>query len=262
MERIQIAALGGADNFVVNDLSNTGVQQVAIDLSATPGSGIGDGAADSVTVNGTSASNQITVAGAGGSVSVTGLSAQVTLTGTEGANDSLHISALGGNDTINAAGLAAGQLELTIDGGSGNDTIIGSAGNDILIGGDGNDFVDGNQGSDTAFLGAGNDTFQWDPGDGSDIVEGQDGTDTLLFNGANIAEKIDISANGSRTRLTRDVGNVVMDLDDIEHIQLNMLGGPDTITVNDLTGTDVNQVAIDLSARRPAAARVMARPTP
>ena len=248
MERIQIAALGGADNVVVNDLSNTGVQQVAIDLSGIPGSGTGDGAADSVTVNGSSASNQITVAGAGGSVSVTGLAAQVTLTGTEGANDSLHISALGGNDTINATGLAAGQLALTLDGGSGNDTLLGSAGNDFLIGGDGNDLVDGNQGSDTALLGAGNDTFQWDPGDGSDIVEGQDGTDTLLFNGANIAEKIDISANGGRTRLTRDVGNVVMDLDGIEHIQLNMLGGPDTVTVNDLSGTDVNQVAIDLSA--------------
>ncbi len=248
MERIQIAALGGADNFVVNDLSNTGVQQVAIDLSSPAGSGIGDGAADSVTVNGTSASNQITVAGAGGSVSVTGLSAQVTLTGTEGANDSLVVNALGGNDTINAAGLAAGQIKLTIDGGSGNDTILGSAGDDTLIGGDGNDFVDGNQGSDTAFLGAGNDTFQWDPGDGSDTVEGQDGTDTLLFNGANIAEKIDISANGTRTRLTRDVGNVVMDLGGMEHIQLNMLGGADTITVNDLTGTDVSQVAIDLAA--------------
>ncbi|MGA9034900.1 MAG: calcium-binding protein [Pseudolabrys sp.] len=248
MERIQLAALGGADNFVINDLSKTDVQQIAIDLSATPGSGVGDGAADSVTVNGTSASNQITVAGSNGSVSVTGLSAQVTLAGTEGANDSLHINALGGNDTINAAGLAAGQLTLTIDGGSGNDTILGSAGNDNLIGGDGNDFVDGNQGSDVAFLGAGNDTFQWDPGDGSDIVEGQDGTDTLLFNGANIGEKIDISANGSRTRLFRDVGNVTMDLGGIEHIQLNMLGGPDTITVNDLSGTDTSQVNIDLSA--------------
>ena len=248
MERIQIAALGGSDNVVVNDLSKTGVQQVAIDLSGTPGSGVGDGAADSVTVNGTSAGEQITVVGAGGSVGVMGLSAQVTLTGTEGANDSLHIDALGGNDTINATGLAAGQLALTLDGGSGNDTILGSAGNDFLIGGDGNDFIDGNQGSDVAFLGAGNDTFQWDPGDGSDTVEGQDGTDTLLFNGANVAEKIDISANGGRTRLFRDVGNVTMDLDGIEHIQLNMLGGADTITVNDLTGTDVNQVAIDLSA--------------
>ncbi|HEY2424416.1 MAG TPA: calcium-binding protein [Pseudolabrys sp.] len=249
MERIEIAALGGADNVVVNDLSTTGVQQVAIDLSGTPGSGVGDGAADSVTVNGTAASNQIQITGTGGSVSVAGLSAQVTLAGTEGANDSLHINALGGNDTINAAGLAAGQLALTIDGGSGNDTILGSAGNDLLIGGDGNDFVDGNQGSDTALLGAGNDVFQWDPGDGSDIVEGQDGTDTLLFNGANVGEKIDISANGNRARLFRDVGSVTMDLGGIEHIQLNMLGGPDSITVDDVTGTDVTQVAIDLSAQ-------------
>src|SRR4029077_2611311 len=162
-------------------------------------------------------------------------------------NDSLRINALGGNDTINATGLPAGQLALTLDGGAGNDTLLGSAGNDTLFGGDGNDFVDGNQGSDTAFLGAGNDTFQWDPGDGSDIVEGEGGTDTLLFNGANIAEKIDISANGNRARLFRDVGNVTMDLGGVEHIQLNMLGGADTITVNDLSGTDVNQVAIDLS---------------
>jgi len=247
MERIQIAALGGADNFVVNDLGKTGVQQVAIDLSSPAGSGTGDGAADSVTLNGASAGEQITVAGAGGSVGVTGLSEQVTLTGTEGANDSLRINALGGNDTINATGLPAGQLALTLDGGAGNDTLLGSAGNDTLFGGDGNDFVDGNQGSDTAFLGAGNDTFQWDPGDGSDIVEGEGGTDTLLFNGANIAEKITISANGTRTLLTRDVGNVTMDLDGIEHIQLNMLGGADLVTVNDLSGTDVSQVAIDLS---------------
>src|SRR5262249_2899266 len=186
-------------------------------------------------------------AGAGGSVSVTGLSAQVSLTGTEGANDSLVVNGLAGNDTINAASLAANQIKLTVDGGSGNDTILGSAGDDTLIGGDVNDFVDGNQGSDTAILGAGNDTFQWDPGDGSDIVEGGDGTDTLLFNGANIGEKIHISANVSLVRLFRDVGNVTMDLGGIEHIQLNMLGGPDTVTVNDLSGTDVNQVAIDLS---------------
>ena len=37
-----------------------------------------------------------------------------------------------------------------------------------------------------------------------------------------------------------------MDLNGVEHIQFNALGGADTITVNDLTGTDVNQVAIDL----------------
>ena len=39
-----------------------------------------------------------------------------------------------------------------------------------------------------------------------------------------------------------------MDLNGVEHIQLDALGGADTITVNDLTGTDVKQVAIDLAA--------------
>ena len=57
---------------------------------------------------------------------------------------------------------------------------------------------------------------------------------------------MDISANGGRVRLFRDVGNVTMDLNGVEHIQLNALGGADTITVNDLTGTGVTQVAIDL----------------
>ena len=50
-------------------------------------------------------------------------------------------------------------------------------------------------------MGAGDDTFVWNPGDGSDTVEGQDGLDTMLFNGANINEKIDISANGERRAL-------------------------------------------------------------
>ena len=138
-------------------------------------------------------------------------------------------------------------MKLTVDGGAGNDTILGSRGADVLLGGDGNDFVDGEQGNDMAFLGAGDDVFQWDPGDGNDTVEGQDGTDTLLFNGANVSENIDISANGGRVRFFRDVANVTMDLDDVERIDFNALGGADTITVGDLTGTDVHEVNLDLA---------------
>ena len=131
---------------------------------------------------------------------------------------------------------------MTIDGGGGNDTITGSAGADTLLGGSGNDTVIGGRGNDVAFLGSGNDTFVWNPGDGSDIVEGQDGTDTLLFNGSNVAERIDISANGSRVRFFRDVGNVTMDLNGTEQINFNALGGADNVTVNDLSGTGVKQV--------------------
>ena len=69
-----------------------------------------------------------------------------------------------------------------------------------------------------------------------------------MFNGANINEKIDISANGSRARFTRDVANITMDVNGVEHINFTALGGADTITVGDLTGTGVTQVNLDLSA--------------
>ena len=126
--------------------------------------------------------------------------------------------------------------------------ITGSSGADTILGGDGNDSVIGGRGDDVALLGIGNDTFTWNPGDGSDIVEGQAGVDTLLFNGSNVNERIDISANGGRVRFTRDVANITMDLNGVEHIQFNALGGADTVTVNDLTGTDVNQVSVNLAA--------------
>ena len=71
-------------------------------------------------------------------------------------------------------------------------------------------------------MGTGNDIFAWDPGDDNDTIEGQDGTDAMLFNGANVAEYIDISANGGRVRFFRDVAAVTMDLNDVERIQFNL----------------------------------------
>jgi Ca2+-binding RTX toxin-like protein len=241
IEHIQLNALGGADKITVNDLTGTDVTQVTVDL------GTNDMAADQVTVNGTDGSDQINVVATATGVAVTGLPAQVNIDHAD-AGDFLTVNGGNGNDTINASSLLAGVIGLTIDGGAGNDTITGSQGDDFLLGGDGNDTVVGGRGADTAFLGNGNDTFTWNPGDGSDIVEGQAGTDTLVFNGANIKEKIDISANGQRVRLTRDVANITMDLDGIENIQVNALGGPDTITVNDLTGTAAKQVNIEVGS--------------
>ena len=153
----------------------------------------------------------------------------------------------GGDDRFSATGNLAALIGITVDGGAGNDTILGSNGADLLLGGDGNDFIDGQQGNDTAFLGAGDDMFQWDPGDGSDMVEGQDGSDTMLFNGSDGAEIFAVSANGGRVLFTRNLGNIVMDLNDVESIDLNALGGTDTLTVNDLSGTDVTEVNVNLA---------------
>lgn len=249
MEQVNIVALGGADNITIGDLSRTGITQVNIDLSATAGSGTGDGAADTVNVSGTNGGDTISIVNsANATVFINGLAADMTIWGQDAGADTLVVSGLGGNDTIDASFLSANWINLTLDGGAGNDVIKGSAGNDLLLGGDGNDTVTGGRGNDVALLGAGNDTFIWNPGDGSDVVEGQDGTDTLVFNGSNVGENMDVSANGSRTRLFRDVGNVVMDLNGVEKIQIDALGGADNVTVNDLTGTGVTQVAIDLGA--------------
>jgi hypothetical protein len=106
--------------------------------------------------------------------------------------------------------------------------------------------VDGNGGDDLAFLGAGDDTFVWDPGDGSDVVEGQDGADTMRFNGADGAEQVDLSANGNRLKFFRTQGNITMDTAGVESVDFNALGGADLVTVNDLNGTDVGAVNIDL----------------
>jgi Ca2+-binding RTX toxin-like protein len=245
-ERVNFNALGGADNITVHDLSATAVQQVNLNLGASTGGG--DGASDQVIVEGTNGNDTISIAGAGGSLTVSGLKTVVNMTNFEPGSDGLTVRALGGNDTVNASGVTDPAIGLVIDGGAGNDVLIGGAGADILLGGDGNDLIVGGRGADVAFMGSGNDTFVWNPGDGSDIVEGQDGFDTLQFNGANISENIDVSANGSRVRLSRDVGNVTMDLNAIEQVNIAALGGGDTITVNDLSGTGTSAVNIDLNA--------------
>ena len=164
-----------------------------------------------------------------------------------GTTEALVINANGGNDTINATGNLAGLITLRVDGGTGNDTILGGNGADLLLGGDGDDFVDGNQGDDVALLGAGDDVFQWDPGDGSDLVDGQGDVDTLLFNGNGADEVVEISANGERARFTHNLGNIVMDLNDVERVDLNALGGADITTVSDMSGTDVVEVNISLA---------------
>src|SRR5437763_1145020 len=167
----------------------------------------------------------------------------ITLNESNGALPAAQLFGGDGNDV-----LTGGSADDQLFGQAGNDTLLGKGGNDLLFGGDGNDLVTGGRGADTASLGGGDDTFVWNPGDGSDIVEGQDGTDTLLFNGANIAENIAISANGTRASFTRDVGSVTMDLNGVETVRFNALGGADKIVVNNLTQTDVKEVDIDLAA--------------
>jgi Ca2+-binding RTX toxin-like protein len=241
-ETIRFSPLGGADSVAVSNAQAQGVQNLQVDLGV---SAAGDAQADLVKVNGDAGVNTLTAIAAGTDVQVSGNGTVVTLSHTEAANDRLELSGLGGVDTLSGGALAV-LIRLTADGGEGGDTINGGNGADTLIGGEGADTIDGNQGNDTAFLGGGNDLFVWDPGDGSDIVEGQDGFDGLRFNGSAGAEIFAASSNGGRLLFTRNVGNIVMDTDDVELLDLNALGSTDTATVNDLAATDVVLVDVDL----------------
>jgi Ca2+-binding RTX toxin-like protein len=165
-----------------------------------------------------------------------------------GAVENLVVNANGGADTFTATGNLASLIKLNVDGGSGDDTISGSNGNDTLAGGDGNDFVDGQQGQDATLLGAGDDIFQWDPGDSSEDVDGASGSDRLVFNGSSAAEVIGLAANGTSARLTRDIAAITLGLDGLERVDLRTYAGIDTVTVDDLAGTDVADVRVDLAA--------------
>jgi Ca2+-binding RTX toxin-like protein len=246
VEAIDLNTLGSTDTTTVNDLSGTDLVEINIDQAGTIGGTAGDGQADVVIVNGTNGDDIIDIFGAGTSASVVGLPTRVNITNSEGANDSLVINALGGDDRVTATTLPAGVIKLTVDGGAGNDTLLGSQGADVFLGGAGDDFIFGDNGNDLALMGAGDDKFQWDPGDGNDTVEGQDGTDTMLFFGSDASENIDIAANGGRVIFFRNVANVTMDLNDVEQIDFRALGGADNIVVGDLSGTDVTKVDLDL----------------
>jgi Ca2+-binding RTX toxin-like protein len=156
-----------------------------------------------------------------------------------------------GSDRIridDANGAVEGKTPTILAGGNGRDTLAGGSGAETLLGGRGNDSLDGNGGADTGLLGPGDDTFIWDPGDGSDKVEGQLGADTMVFNGANAAEQVDVSASGTRLRFFRNPGNITMDTAGVERVDFNALGGTDVVTVNDLRATAVRRLNIDLAA--------------
>jgi RTX calcium-binding nonapeptide repeat (4 copies) len=214
VERVELSGLGGGDAATVDDLAGTDVTQTNVDL--------GDGA-DSAIVHGTAAADNVKLAGGGGgSVNVTGLASTVSIAHA----DTITVDTLAAADRIDASSLAAGSAALRFVGGQGADTLTGSAGDD---------------------------TFVWNPGDESDVLEGRAGADTLEFNGTNADEQIGLFANGPQLRLIRDVAAVSQDAAGVERVDIAAGEGKDTITVGDLSGTDVTHANFDLSGPDPLA---------
>jgi hypothetical protein len=101
VESTNIRALGGADTITVDDLRGTGLEAANVDLASN--SGDGDGAADTVVVNGSDRAEHVRVSRAGPQVLTTGLAAQTTIAGSEPTLDTLRVNTLGGRDDVQVA---------------------------------------------------------------------------------------------------------------------------------------------------------------
>ena len=120
---------------------------------------------------------------------------------------------------INAQALAADEIRLTVRGGHGKDLLTGSAGNGL---------------------------FSWAPGDGSDTIEGGMGDDMAQIAGADIAGNSAFSANGTQLPFSRDIGIVVLDINDVERVGFAAPGAANTPSFTNLSGTAVRRLMLDL----------------
>ena len=197
-DNVDVDTLGDADT-VVSGVSVPGPGSITVDG--------GDGADTSI-YKGTGGDDEIDVARNGNAVAAFVDGGGIV---NHRAVESLEVRGEAGADTITGQNGIGTLTALTVDGGPGADTLRGGDGDDTVQGGDGDDIVAGGRGAGTARLGNGDDRFQWNPGDGNDVAEGQSGLDTLEFNGSNIGEQIDVSAQAGRVQLTRNVAAVTLD---------------------------------------------------
>jgi Ca2+-binding RTX toxin-like protein len=143
--------------------------------------------------------------------------------------------------------LTGGSGDDTIDGGDGNDYLSGGGGSDTINGGDGKDEVVGGSGDDTVALGAGNDQYIWNPGDGEDHVDGEAGSDALRFNGSTTADQVDGALLPGGRAVIRRNGTVLaaaVNLSGFEQTYVTLLGGDDTVSIQDLAGSGLTSVGV------------------
>lgn len=237
-QSITIDGGSGTDVLNVNDQGDTS----AMTYSITEGHVVRSDGGPAVSIAGNSSIERRTVSGstAASTYTLIGVVGILTVTGGQNA------------DTIDASSANPLRSNLTLNGGGGADTLRGSAGADNLNGGPGNDLILGGEGSDT---------ITWNPGDGSDVIDGGSGSDELIFVGSAADEFFELTAQGTRFELTRNLGPIDMDVADVEEVSLFTLGGVDDVRVNNLSATSVRLLHIDVGLGDGAADIVTLRGT-
>ena len=161
--------------------------------------------------------------------------------------DKLDVNGLGGNDAISAAALAAGAIALTLDGGAGT-TRSPAAG------------ASRPSSAATATTRAtATEATTWrswapatTPSSGIRATAATPSRARPASTRCSSTAPTPASAStcprtASGCASSATSRNITMDMNDVETVDFRALGGADTVTVNDLTGTDVQLVKIDLA---------------
>ena len=230
IETLAVHSGTGADQLTVGDLGSSGLTEVTLDL--------GPGAPDAIRVLGAPAvgttftvtndsrsghpANEVKVARSG--------SYTVWIDNAVRAEgDTLSVEGGSGNDTIDASGITADVIALTLSGGNGNNRLIGSPYDDVLAGGTGNDVMTGGLGLDRFSDTGGVNTLieQATYRTGSGVVSGDVGLYNNLFVvGVVAGSGVDFSA-----------GAVAEDLMGIfQFAQITGISGPHTYLIGDADG--------------------------
>lgn len=217
-------------------LANGGVRDDLLALVGTEADDVATSTADTITINGTV---PVTVGNGGAGFAEVQL---LSLGGDDRVTLSLSLPGVrkfvdggAGNDFIDLSGtldavllggdgddyIIGSPVADFIDGGRGSDILFGGGGDDVIYGGEGNDILIGGTGNDQMVGGSGDDTLIWNPGDASDLIDGGTGNNVLQFVGGAVADAFTLSADGTRLRLARQPGNVVLDVANVQQVDVN-----------------------------------------
>ncbi|MEM1228263.1 MAG: tandem-95 repeat protein [Planctomycetota bacterium] len=261
VESIQIDALGGNDNIVINnqvdansDAGNPITQGTDLGASAIDSievfAGTGD---DDIEVHGTVGDDNLDAALQGGQITVTGLpiAVQIDAPAPE-IGDTLYMHGQEGNDNIKAAAGLETSIGIVLAGDAGDDFLSADA---ILLGGPGDDFLEGGAGNDQLFGEEGEDILIG--GGGLDTIDGGDDYDQILIRGTSANDAISVTQSAAGTLdfsingiADTDTIVTVAGVPTVESVRVESGDGADTIaaTWSDALGVDadVNSLRIEI----------------
>lgn len=154
-------------------------------------------------------------------------------------DEPLPLSGGEGGDIID---VADSDVPVSVDAGTGDDQVTGGNANDQISGGEGSDTISGGGGDDIIDAGVGDDRVLWSHGDGNDTIDGGEGFDEVDLTLAETTPgslSISADANGNVILVSDDGSQLT--LDGVEDIVINAGSAGSSITIGDLTGTDIAQ---------------------